>query len=537
MDRPWHLDNYTPTLQTRQNKWVKTVTSEECSIDNLQKRVRLLTRQMRDTPHNPLPMIARAQCLLLLQFPELAVADAHKASQLFSPRATVELKTQAMLQHGFSIAYSHQSQLFEDLPYREQWEDWRIPVLTSSRQGAESMQSLTHLYQIARRFLIIALHLTNAYEDALAECLLSIEDFGATTDPSNPWSSENVAYLRTLLQKKQDATSAAFPDDKAAMNLAMKNGNVRARAYPWMQDEELGRPASLMSEFPRNSIQLKAKGLEIKPCAFAPNEFGLFAARGFAREETIGEERAQVCASMAADRCVVCCSLSQCSRFCSEACARLAGEGGSAKEDEKSDPLASLHCNIKPDAQNEHRRSEVHEYLMTSRLYTQMLNTLPAQQSPLTHFPLLSRLRANYTGDVPRPFNYQRDVVYPLAVLTALGADIWCDARLDFWILWTMKLRVDNNHMEGLLRGGKFFEGVFPVISMMNHSCEPNVALRDDQSGAKVLIARRDVSAGEELNITYMQQGGLAGDRGMRTQQLAPWLGVECRSARCVVER
>jgi hypothetical protein len=73
--------------------------------------------------------------------------------------------------------------------------------------------------------------------------------------------------------------------------------------------------------------------------------------------------------------------------------------------------------------------------------------------------------------------------------------------------------------------------GVFPLVSSLNHSCDPNceVAYIDD---AKVLVVLlRDVAPGEELTITYVD-ADFATER--RREELKEVYGFDCKCAKCV---
>lgn len=75
---------------------------------------------------------------------------------------------------------------------------------------------------------------------------------------------------------------------------------------------------------------------------------------------------------------------------------------------------------------------------------------------------------------------------------------------------------------------------VFLVPSMLNHCCEPNVGVQFPSNNSTMqLQARRDIAAGEELKITYIDAGvGVAARRA----QLQWGYGFRCQCARCVEE-
>ncbi|KAI0252303.1 hypothetical protein BJV78DRAFT_1204339 [Lactifluus subvellereus] len=79
--------------------------------------------------------------------------------------------------------------------------------------------------------------------------------------------------------------------------------------------------------------------------------------------------------------------------------------------------------------------------------------------------------------------------------------------------------------------------GLYTLHSHLNHSCRPNVAVRHlDQRTALsriTIVAKRDIAAGEELLVTYVDPA--LGVRGRRSQ-LGAWGFGECDCDRCVEE-
>ena len=77
----------------------------------------------------------------------------------------------------------------------------------------------------------------------------------------------------------------------------------------------------------------------------------------------------------------------------------------------------------------------------------------------------------------------------------------------------------------------------YALQSCINHSCSPNAHAmkRDgqDEDGAAVILAKRDIVAGEELTISYIDEAGGVNDRA---KQLAEY-GFVCQCSRCRRER
>ena len=74
--------------------------------------------------------------------------------------------------------------------------------------------------------------------------------------------------------------------------------------------------------------------------------------------------------------------------------------------------------------------------------------------------------------------------------------------------------------------------GVFPLLSTLNHDCAPNCDTAFIQDRGVAVLALRDIRAGEELSISYVNEGLPVADR--RRQLLA--YGFECACERCADE-
>jgi SET domain-containing protein len=79
--------------------------------------------------------------------------------------------------------------------------------------------------------------------------------------------------------------------------------------------------------------------------------------------------------------------------------------------------------------------------------------------------------------------------------------------------------------------------GLYVLHSHINHSCAPNLSIRhlDQRTTLSriTVIARRDIEAGEELFISYVNPE-LPLER--RRQQLMEWGFGKCTCSRCVTE-
>lgn len=77
--------------------------------------------------------------------------------------------------------------------------------------------------------------------------------------------------------------------------------------------------------------------------------------------------------------------------------------------------------------------------------------------------------------------------------------------------------------------------GLARRIALMNHSCRPNCEIDYSNNGTAIVVALRELRAGEELTISYVDEQSLP----VRRRRRALWLryGFHCYCSRCSTER
>lgn len=169
---------------------------------------------------------------------------------------------------------------------------------------------------------------------------------------------------------------------------------------------------------------------------------------------------------------------------------------------------------------------------------------------PLEH-PSIAALTPNYESDdsIFRRWSLASNVDLPQKILTTLGVDIFKDLRYDTWVLqtiWTRMINNQNSTIEDTAYGPVGSRSVMPMYSFINHSCEPNAEIGDLaetypsetapvlKSSGIALFARRDIKAGEEIHVSYLDEEGLGQNRARRSAMLkGNWLSGDCMCARC----
>jgi len=124
-------------------------------------------------------------------------------------------------------------------------------------------------------------------------------------------------------------------------------------------------------------------------------------------------------------------------------------------------------------------------------------------------------------------------------MLQTLGIDIFADHRFDTWVLFTMRLRLNNN-VVGMKMNSKnnkeYIYGVYPLMAVLNHSCDHHVEYNREASDATIVLkAVKDIVKGEEIFTSYIPDEE---DLGLldRRASLMAWFGTDCRCSRCMKE-
>ena len=74
------------------------------------------------------------------------------------------------------------------------------------------------------------------------------------------------------------------------------------------------------------------------------------------------------------------------------------------------------------------------------------------------------------------------------------------------------------------------------MVSMINHSCCPNVELRPELPNTLHVFASAELQANEELMVSYLTQQQLVLPVEQRMEELQNSFGFDCACARCQEE-
>jgi hypothetical protein len=332
----------------------------------------------------------------------------------------------------------------------------------------------------------------------------------------------------------------------------VRNGSILSRPYPWMTTDLMQRPDTVV-DIMQKQLEMFSEGRctarksniqnDQTPQALGEDVLGVYALRDIAAEEEIFVDKtATGVTSVGSKRCELCCGnicnetkCPSCAMaYCSEQCLVAAFLSGH---------LAS--CGSKAVSYTGYGKEESTKFSRTvrSKLLRRYLEIIVQhmriKEDPTLH-PLqvlsMMRLTPKYTGDEIVPINYLDDIVHPISMLQRLGIDVFTDFRYDTWVLFTMRFRLNNNVVGITIDNKDYLYGVFPMMAILNHSCDPSVRYSKEGTNATItLTATRDIAAGEEIFTSYL---GDTEEQSLteRRQALMAWLGTTCKCSRCLKE-
>ncbi|KAI5806854.1 hypothetical protein DFH27DRAFT_523770 [Peziza echinospora] len=162
---------------------------------------------------------------------------------------------------------------------------------------------------------------------------------------------------------------------------------------------------------------------------------------------------------------------------------------------------------------------------------------LPEVKCTLEEFPLPGSPEPGYQ---PLLLNLDRHYAMPCNTLLALGINVFQNQSYDTHVLFSLRHKWENSKY---IRNGGSEELLFPILSWINHSCEPNCAIIDDENHPLmespkeiVIYAIRDIAIGEELTISYIGDTSEM-DYMTRRRELVKKGVDRCICKKCVRER
>jgi hypothetical protein len=480
-------------------------------------------------PYEPGHWLLRADSLLTLGFPELAVGDAYKA-RLLTQAALAEtgsnLGERVLLSHGMGYWYRNPGALKEQPP-----DDFRTNV----------MSSLRRLENNAWALFVRGLMHTGGAADILSFRKIVTERSLLTTD--------DLRRLEKMYgEKKRECTNISTKwesGERFEQSIeTARNGFIRVRIYPWMPNKLLVRGPEIATR-----SQRLLNSLSKSQCTWARSAiqdgltkqqdmFGIFAAKDIQAGELVFTDHTVTAVTTRTGSCPICFEdlskklprkLQCCSaQFCSQSCEAFALD---------SFHHAGCQRGISVNSLQEYGPSTRLRILLLQRFITVIVQWHLQPKNSKTHpllSPVIDNLKPNYSGD-SMPWTFKEAIEWPNKILQKLGIDIFADLQYDTWVIKTIADRIKNNATNAI-EGGEYITAINPFHCMFNHSCHANVDWKFlDGHSSIILSANRNIKKGEEMCDSYRSQVKWQ-PREERQKSLSDWLGADCGCQRCRAE-
>lgn len=511
------MNAYSPSLY-RTNAAQTPAPSPE-TIGSLLQDVEECNKHLKTDPYNPELWTARAACFLALNYPEIAAGDAYKAGLLFDRQSDAP--------HG-----------------KENGTGDKVAGTTEK----EVSQSRLRAYGILGQ--------------ALFDCHCHLEAAEFWEDVAKkvpgPTPKKKAEDLRALLDQKQKAAEAAgLGGGPQEQKDRLKDGGVVTVNYPWIQSTRNLETMSMVNEefasVDPQSCYLAQSTLDQKD---ETSMLGVFAFRDLKAGEYFLIDRTATgsCSKPEGFICANCFGRVKCppvqapccttsveaaheamakgtpsySVYCSTACFQLALETYHKVVCGKGFGwLSALATGLEVNA------SPMRPLLML-RFLASCVQAGP-EKSPLEH-PLINRLQPLANRDHVDVFTLNESIIAPIKILQQLGVDVFANPNFDTMVLHSIWTRIANNKVGSPDPHRGFIDAINPFLPLFNHSCEPNVEYkREDSSTTMKFFAKRDINKGEELFNSYANVEGMPLEQ--REELLWPWFEGPCLCMKCQDER
>jgi hypothetical protein len=287
-------------------------------------------------------------------------------------------------------------------------------------------------------------------------------------------------YLREFEGTGYSHVIGKLAEEVRRMNLEVsltgRTPKFERKKYPWMAERHVSRSPETLGETRK---QLNRYGLELSQSTITndPQVFGLFAKKKFR------------------------------------------GEG----------PIANdLQCQIVKLTKGD-RKKDVHTTYVQRLLKEHIRNSSQSSQTDhLLDEATISVLTAGYHG--VEDFSMKQHVVEIFEILRP-RFHIY-EETFDFWVIMTVWNRIMTNCF-----GRKDYEGIQPLFSFFNHSCDPNTLWDLTYPPNRMQLSTlKTVFKDEELFVSYLSSDDLRKPVHSRRQLLTQWIDGDCMCSRCKAE-
>jgi hypothetical protein len=465
---------------------------ESSAAEGMMQAVDYCSERLQKQPYDPTLWIERASYFLALNYPELAAGDAYKAYLL--------------LDH----------------------------VSNDSKQADSNLERSSQKNRMDLRVY-------NILGQALYDChchweVAELWEEISKKVPGN-YARDKAAGIRELLDQKAKivAPLGGTPQERKDR---LRDGGVITVHYPWLQKRHLTRSQEIVTllnqELKENMVE---QTCYVGSSTLAPRDdmLGMFAARVIQPGECVLIDRTatgicSVIESGSCENCYVrlpsspkrasCCS----AVYCSAECHDLAI--GTYHKALCGQDFSWLFETAKGLQDN----SSAMRPLLMLRFLAACVQA-GVSNSPLDH-PLIARLQPLADHDHLDVFTFTESIIMPTKILQQLDVDIFAEPNFDIMVLHTIWTRIANNKAGSPDPRRGFVDEITPLLPFFNHSCEPNIEYkRDDSSTTVRFFAKGCVAKDQELFISYLNVENNSPEQ--RSQRMWPWFGEPCLCPKC----
>lgn len=481
----------------------QTAPPDPSAVQPMLEAVEDCNSRLQKQPYDPELWTERAGYFLALNYPELAVSDAYKAELLFDRATNEDGKEAGSANEARMRAYGIMGQALYD----------------------------SHCHMEAAEF----------WEDVSKKV-------------ASPFAKTKAEELRALLERKKEAAAqAGLGGTEQEQKDRLRDGGVITVHYPWMEKRHLTRTPETVDQINEELKNMEPQFCYLKQSSLADRTdmLGMFAARDIEAGECILLDRTAtgICSNSGGFICGNCYGHVKCPPIQSQCCS-LSAEAAHASMN-STQPMG-VYCStacydlamstyhkllcgqdfnwlLSPAKGLEATASPMRPLLMLRFLASCIQNDPNA--SPLD-YPLIARLQPLANRNHLDVFTLTESVVTPIKILQQLGIDVFANQHFDTMVLHTIWTRIANNKAGSADPKRGFIDEITPFLPLFNHSCDPNVEYkREDSSTTIRFFAKRAIKKDEEMFDSYLKVEGM--DLEERVNGLWPWFEEPCLCPKC----
>ncbi|EKD15000.1 wd and tetratricopeptide repeat protein [Drepanopeziza brunnea f. sp. 'multigermtubi' MB_m1] len=536
MDQYWDCENWSPSIKF-DLLWTRPSREE---VEEYRAELIKITKMIKLLPYMVRLWRVRSNVLMLLGFPELAAADAHKGMMLTKDAFDYESELGERARLCMSLELLRCSQTNAHMH-----QEGGLHCEITTADTAEELQNCIEQSLMFERekllksfdMMIKALYALQSFADLFTTCQEAIKLY-----PSNDIFRQTLDDSLSLFQELVEMLKGQ-DTPWVEIKWVSRVGAIHLNNYPWLTEEYSNTRTQAVIDEANVQLETLSDCLQIQPSTLPWStlqnnttlSYGMFATKDVQTGHIIlnAAHSYGVSLEQSTTQCYNCYKSlisreeiysKECcpeKRYCSLICQQVAEtsyhrilcgknfEGivdraqrawGGNREEPHLSPLIGWDDRVTCGYPDEHFEAGLNEYI-TLLLARVLAVCVQAGGHPLLHPDVAQWMPFNKT-DFSHGWTLNSMVVGPTEALQILGIDVFADERFDSWVINTMMARIINNMVPagGPVPGGS----VLPWLSWFNHSRVYNsVVVREGVNiGATIKIeSTTNINKGDEVFI------------------------------------